>query len=261
MPGMRSPVRHDVGPLPGQCAQPAPEPAQHRNVEEILAVLETGLDPRVVGREVTPTVRPGEGPAAGVGGTECFDDSGQIAGEIERGARVGVDGDRAGDPGLHRPRHRVAGPGFAERDRNRHRDRAVCRQVCGGRGFALSLRPSLVERGAAQRESSAPHLPDPVDRVDRPAGRDPPDRVLAPLRELVGNQISDDIVRDGDLVRVHAHGQVPGGGGLSSDLRIRRARSSTISSVTTTPAGMTHSSSRSPAMRCAGSPSSSSSQK
>ena len=121
------------------------------------------------------------------------------ASELPVGRRHG-----AGQPGLHRPRQRVAGPGLADRDRLRGGEAGPAVQLAGRRG--LRLEPPRASLRRDERQPRDEVVAEPEEGVDRPLRADGPQRQLAPLRELPRHEPADGLRGDVQLPRVHAHG-------------------------------------------------------
>lgn len=108
-------VRHHLGPA-RQLAPTAPQVAQARHVHQVGAVFEALLDPVVVCGQVAVAAAAREQTPVGRQRTQLADEPGQVA--RQRIGRRSVPGHPAGQPGLHRPRQRVARTGLA--DGHRH---------------------------------------------------------------------------------------------------------------------------------------------
>ena len=149
----------------GRSRRGRPDAAKPRNVQELLTAPETGLHPRVVGSQVASSTGAGEGAATRVDRAEVADQIGQVAGERDRFAGVLVVGHDTRQPRLHRPRKRVVGPGFTERDRLGRGEARTARQLAGRFRFGLQPAPRRLDLCGLQRESSREPIADAEEGV------------------------------------------------------------------------------------------------
>jgi hypothetical protein len=144
--------------------------------------------------------------AAGRDRPDAGDELGQVGGEGGRAGRVVLVAGAAGQPGLHRPRQRVAGPGLADGDLPGHREPGGRGQFAGG-GRLGGERAAYRRRvGALQGEPRREPVPEAEDGVDGARRGDPADRQVAPPGKLGGDQVPHQGGGDGQLAGVHRHG-------------------------------------------------------
>ena len=127
-------------------------------------------------------------------------------------AGVALGGGRAGDPGLLRPRQRIAGPGLAERNGLGHRHGGVTGELARGIGLAPDQCQHRVRVGVTQWEARRKVRSDAEDRVDRARRADRRDRQGRPIGELRVDERANRLLGHRELVLVHAmRSRLPGG--------------------------------------------------
>ena len=185
--------------------QPPPDGAQLRDVQQFGALPEGRLHPLVLIGDSSTAALPVEGPTSGVGGSERFDQRGEVGGEGRGCGQTGRRCDIPLQPCLHRPRHPVRPPWPSEPDRTRSRERAGRRELDHPGGFPLQGGFESVRIRRAKRKPGSRDRADPVDRIDRPLRIHVFDRLRAVLRKAVVDELSRDVRIDVDLVVVHSH--------------------------------------------------------
>jgi hypothetical protein len=148
----------------------------------------------------------GDHPAPGVDRPDPGDELRQVGGERSRAGGVVLVTGAAGQPGLHRPRQRVARARLAQGYLLGHGEPGGAGQLTGGRALGLQQAADRGRVGSLQGEPRREPVPDAEDGVDRARRGDPADGQVPPLRELAANEVPDDGGGDGQLVGVHGHG-------------------------------------------------------
>ncbi|HEX4289997.1 MAG TPA: hypothetical protein VH021_13820 [Trebonia sp.] len=156
--------------------------------------------------QVTAAPAAAERSAARADRPDPRDELGQVAGEVNRIGGIVLVARAAGQPGLYRPGQRVAEGRLAECDRLWHREPGSAGQFPGGRRLRLEQAAGGVGIGALQRQPRGEPVADAEDGVDRAWRTDAADRLAAPTRELLVDQLPDQVSGDGQLIGVHGHG-------------------------------------------------------
>jgi hypothetical protein len=228
-------VVHDVpGIAARQIPQRRPHPAQPNGVEQPLAALEAGFQPLVVVAQIAAAAAAGERPDAGGDRPDAGDELRQVERERDRLPRVGVGCHGVGchgvgchdawQPGLHRPRQRVARARLAQRDRLRGSEPGPPGELGGRLRLQLQHAQDRDRIPGFEREPGRVAVADAEDRVDRPGPGHRPDRQRLPLRELPVDQGPRRLGRDVQLVLMHPHTArvADGQAGARSSARHRR---------------------------------------
>jgi hypothetical protein len=134
------------------------------------------------------------------------DELGEVGGEGGRSGGIVFVAGAAGQPGLHRPRQRVAGARLADGDLLGHGEPGGGGQFPGGRRFGLERAADGGGVGPLQREARGELVADAEDRVDRARRVDPADRQPAPPGELRADEVPHHGGGDRQLIGVHGHG-------------------------------------------------------
>ena len=227
-------VRQNVGSRrAGRTRNSVQSSAQAMHVEQALALTEADGHPLVFGLQVSTPSAARERSSSGVRRSERLDEHGDISGE-RRGVGEALGGGLAPRRATSAPTtvkgsrgRRVRSP----RARGRGRDCRPPARQGGGLG------PQKLQRAArrlwSKGKASGQVLADPEDRIDRARpSASLGDRLVAPLRKLLGDQPARDVEIDMQLVVVHPHAMKatpPQRGGSArsprrADHRRRRAR-------------------------------------
>jgi hypothetical protein len=148
----------------------------------------------------------GEHPAPGADRPDPGDELRQVGGEGSRSGGVVLVTGAAGQPGLHRPRQRVARSRLAQGYLLGYGEPGGAGQLTGGRALGLQQAAGRGRVGSLQGEPRREPVSDAEDGVDRPRRGDPTDGQVPPSRELRAEEVPDDSGGDGQLVGVHRHG-------------------------------------------------------
>ena len=95
-----------------------------------------------------------------------------------------------GQPGLHRPRERVAGARLAQGDGRGHREPGRGSELPGGRRLGLQFLAGHGGVGPLQREPRGESVTEAEDGVDRAGGGDAADVQAPPLRKLSVDEVA-----------------------------------------------------------------------
>ena len=144
-----------------------------------------------MGAQVTSPARSAERPAPRADRAHAADELGQVMRERDGSARVLIGGRHPGQPGLHRPRQRVARAGLADGHRLGRGEPGSPRQLAGRGRLRFQLPPHRGGIARPQREPGREPAADAEDGVDRPRGIDLCNGQLAPARELLIHQLAD----------------------------------------------------------------------
>ena len=157
------------------------------------------VPPRLVRRSPT-NVRPSVGTAR-----RSATSAARSRAKRVRAARVHRGTVRPGQPGLHRPRQRVAVPRLAQRDGLGHRHPQRADQPPGGRRLLLEGAPHRVRDPGLQREPRREVVAQPGDRVHGAGQRQQPDLAGGERGQLVGDERPYGLDVDLELPLVHRH--------------------------------------------------------
>ena len=198
-------MAHHVGGLAGQFPERGPHPGQVPDVEESLAFPEAGAHPVVVVLQVAAAPAAGERPAPGADRPDRADELGQVVGEGHLAGGVVLVARATGQPGLHRPRERVAGARLAQGDGRGHREPGRGGELPGGRCLGLQFPAGHGGVCSLQGEPRGEPVTEAEDGVDRAGGGDAADVQAPPLRELGVDQVAHHGGVDGKFAGVHGH--------------------------------------------------------
>jgi hypothetical protein len=169
-------------------------------------VPQAGVHPLVVVRQVSAASAAGERPAADPDRPDADDELRQVAGEGHLAGGVVLLARATGQPGLHRPRQRIAGSRLAQGDDRGHREPGRDGELRGGRRLGLQVPAGRDGVGALQGEPRSEPVTEAEDGVVRAGGGNAADVQSPPLRKLRADQVARHGGVDEMFAGVHGHG-------------------------------------------------------